>query len=356
MIGKGTRAVAVLAVAVCLLAAAGAAAAPWDTWGTDAYTLDPGEAFTFRIAYDEIPVRSWKLVVDGDYVICDLHVLRLVDGSLLYFEKDESHHELILPWGAGEEISVVLTAGPSQGGVFTVKLMGPPRDHAPASYSYKVNRALESYASGHRVQAENYCDEALRDNPDDGVALVLKAGFLRDNRFYERAAGTIGRALRFELPDEMRMVALDLQDQLALLRRNLPEDLRDRLAALDDLLDRGEGQEALDDCTDLARLRFSIAPGQIDVARVEIMQRRGRALHILDRHFEAIDVFTAALTLAESRADQAVLYFRMGDLFADMENIQQATGAYRIARSYGLPAAMDAAAAEALAAFGKEGE
>ena len=46
----------------------------------------------------------------------------------------------------------------------------------------------------------------------------------------------------------------------------------------------------------------------------------------------------------------------MGDLFADMENIQQATGAYRIARSYGLPAAMDAAAAEALAAFGKEGE
>lgn len=353
---KAASAAGTALLAALLICAAAASAAPWDVWGTEAYTLEPGEAFTFRIAYREIPVRAWRLVVDGDYVLCDLHVLRLVDGSLLYFEKDESHHEVDVPWGEGEEISVVLTAGRSQGGVFTVKLLGPPRDHSPASYSYKVNRALESYAAGRRVEAENYCDEALRENPDDGAALVLKAGFLRDDRFYDRAAGAVGRALDLDLTDEMRAVALDLRDQLALLRRNLPPELTARLDELDALLDAGEAEQALARSEKLAPGRFRMEPGQLDVARMEIMQRRGRALHLLDRHFEAIDVFTGALTLAESRADQAVIYFRMAELFADMDNPLQAADAYRIARSYGLPALLDAAAAAALDGFAEEAE
>ncbi len=350
----GLRMAAPTAAVMVLLIAACAAAAPWETWGTEAYTLEAGEAFSFRIAYDEIPVRSWKLVVDSDYVLGDLHVLRLRDGSLLYFEKDESHHEVTVPWGEGEEISVVLTAGRRTGGVFTVKLMGPPRDAARASYSYKLNRALEAYAAGRRPEAELLCEEALRENPDEGVALVLKAGFMRDKRFYPQASALVARALQQDLPPEMKLLALDLQDELARLRRNLPEDLLARLADIDALLEKDEGAAALAAVDELAEARFPMEPGQGNIARMEIQKRRGRALHRENRWFEAVDVFTVALAMAESRADQAIIYFHMGELFLDMENRRQARDAFRIAASYGLPQDENARAAAALADLGED--
>ena len=49
----------------------------WESWGQETYRLEPGESLQFSVAYEDIPVRSWRLVVEGDYILCDLHVLRL---------------------------------------------------------------------------------------------------------------------------------------------------------------------------------------------------------------------------------------------------------------------------------------
>ena len=79
-----------------------------------------------------------------------------------------------------------------------------------------------------------------------------------------------------------------------------------------------------------------------------VLQLRGQALHELGRNFEAIDAFTQALTLNRSREVQAIIYYRMGELFRDMGNAAQARGAYSIARQYGLPAGLDLQAEEAI--------
>jgi hypothetical protein len=315
----------------------------WESWGTETYKLGAGESFQFRVSYEQIPVRAWRLVVEGDYVLCDLHILRLKDESLLYYQRDESRHDVMIPWGEGEEISAALTAS-RDGGVFTVKFLGPPPESAPASYSYNVNRALESYAVGKRLEAERLCQDALREDPHDGVARVMLAGFLRDRHFYERAAGMIDEALAGELPEDMRHLALQMKGELDRLRAPLPEGVRAGLAEAELQLSQDNPAAALAGCERMLAREDDLPPE----AQSQILRCKGEALHDLERHFEAIDAFTKALTYARSREAQAAIYFRMGQLFFDMGNLAQAEGACTIARQYGLPAGLDLQAEEML--------
>jgi tetratricopeptide (TPR) repeat protein len=339
-------------VAAALLAGGGAAAQEllWDVWGTETYRLEAGESMQFRVRYEQIPVRRWRLLVEADQIVCDLHVLRLADGSLIYFEPDESRHDVSIPWGRGEEISVVLSAGRRQGGVYTVRFLGPPRDQAPASYSFAVNRALEAYAAGRRDEAQRHCEQALRDDPDDRVAMVLLAGFLRDDRYYERAAGLVERALAGELPEDMRELASQLRDELARETEAVPAPIREELARVERLLEDGEAQGALALCDRLLGASERPSPP----ARGWILQYRGRALQGLDRDFEALEALTMALQLTPRREAQAVIYFHLGSLLAEMENVEQARGALDRALTYGLPPGLQIQVQELLRRLGGE--
>ncbi len=75
----------------------------WETWSAESYTLEPRESFQFPVAYEDIPARRWRLVVNGGDANCDLSVLRMTDESLVYFETNETLHEVSIPWGKGEE-------------------------------------------------------------------------------------------------------------------------------------------------------------------------------------------------------------------------------------------------------------
>ncbi len=153
----------------------------WETWESESYTLQARESFQFPVAYDDIQARRWRLVVDGMDINCDLSVLRMADESLVYFETNESLHEVSIPWGEGEELIVVVT-NRNRPGAVVVSFQGPPRDQSHASYSFDVNRALEKYAAGQRLDAEKFCRDALLKDEDDVVAKVLLAGFLRDRQ------------------------------------------------------------------------------------------------------------------------------------------------------------------------------
>ena len=168
------RSVGVLALAVALLAAAGAPAqAPpgLTSWGSQTYTLTEGEAVNFRVDWDQIPVRRWVLLVEGDLRISHLNVRRVHDGSLLYDQRDESRHRVDVPWGEGESLSGVLTAG--RAGAYAISIWGPPRDDYLRAYSYGVNRALEALDEGDRIRARALLMGALRDDPADPVAQTL---------------------------------------------------------------------------------------------------------------------------------------------------------------------------------------
>jgi tetratricopeptide (TPR) repeat protein len=296
-----------------------------------------------QVNFDQIPVRAWRLVVDGNQIQSDLHVLRLKNESLLYFEADESYHEVDIPWGRGEVISIVLTAG-RHGGSYTVTFLGPPREAVVASYSYRVNRALEAYAVGKRIEAEELCQEALQEDPTDGAARVMLAGFLRDRHFYERAATLIAEALAQELPDDMRELALQLSEELDRLQAPLSPTVRAGLEAAENQLAAGDPAATVATCDGLLTGTEDLSTE----ARSLILQSRARALHQLGRHFEAVDTYTRALTVTRSREDQAVIYFYMAQLFVDMGNVTQAEGAFNIARQYGLPPGLELQAAEAV--------
>jgi len=77
-----------------------------------------------------------------------------------------------VPWGTGESLSAVLTAG-RRGGAFTVSIWGPPPDAYRRAYSYAVNRALEDLAAGKAEAAREHLFSALREDPDDAVATTL---------------------------------------------------------------------------------------------------------------------------------------------------------------------------------------
>ena len=123
-----------------------------ETWAMEGYALEVKESFQFSVRYEEIPVRRWDLVVDGGGLNCDVSVLRVLGEELVYYETRESRHEISIPWGRDEEIMVVVTNRDHKG-ASQVSFVGPPRDDLQTSYSYDVNRALENFTAGKRLQA-----------------------------------------------------------------------------------------------------------------------------------------------------------------------------------------------------------
>jgi len=329
-----------------IVAAAGAAGAQgngWVRWSSESYSLAARESFQFRVKFDEIPVRSWQLVVDGGDERCDLNVVRRRGEALLYAVNDESRHEVDIPWGTGEEVIVVVTAR-NHAGAFVITLYGPPRDQSPGAYSYDVNRALELYAAGRRLDAEEACSEALRKDPDDGVAKVMLAGFLRHRRHYDRAAKLVDEALESELTPEMESLAKDLRAELRILRAPLPAPLLEGIEEAEKHLIRGRPAAALD-------IAVKLLDGDLELdatAKSRLQLIRGRALAGMDRNFEALDAYTTALHLNRARTGEAVIYFYMGRLYFGMGNLAQAQGAYAIALQHGLPSALDELAREDL--------
>lgn len=329
-----------------LLGAAAAAAAPpatWDVWKSDVTTMRPRESFQLRIGFDQIPVRAWKLVVDGDQVRCDVNVVRLRDESLVYDRTDESHHEVLVPWGRGEEAIIVVTNRDREA-TFTISLLGPPRDQPLAAYGYHVNRALEAFAGGRRLEAEAQCRAALLDDPADGVAKVLLAGFLRDGQYLDQAASLVEEALAGDLPPDMRGLAQDLRLELRRLRAPLPAPVRQGLDQAERDLGGGQAEAALESTTKLLEsdLEYDAA------ARASLLTAKGRALAALGRNFEAVDALTQALALTRDRGDAAIVYFHMGRLYAAMENADQAASAYAMSLQGGLPSGLALQAREAL--------
>ena len=299
-----------------------AQAAAWESYTSENFTLAPRESFQLRIVYEQIPVRAWQLVVDGGDQNCDLSVLRVNGEELLYYKTDESRHEVEVPWGIGEELIVAITNREHQGG-FVVHLMGPPKDQTHASYSYHVNRALEYYASGRRLAAEDACRSALLEDPGDGVAKVLLAGFLRDRNFFDKAAALVEEALADDLSPEMHQLALDMRADLAELRAPLEPAIQEGVDRAEDLLTDGKADQALVLCDGLLAGDLELdGPAK---SRIEAM--RGQALDQLGRNFEAIDAYTRALQHNRNRAFEAIIYFHMGKLYLDMDNLKKAEGA-----------------------------
>ncbi|MBT4291342.1 hypothetical protein HOD41_01515 [bacterium] len=283
---------------VLLFAAPLFASAPQEVWGTETYNLEAGESFQFRIDSDDVQLRNWILEVDGDLALCDLHILRMNNGALLYAGRNESCHRVEIPWGIGEEISVVLTADTRRGGLYTVRFFGPPRDSAPAFYSYKVNRALDAYTGGRNIEAEELCRDALRDNPNDAEALVLLAGFLRDKNELLHARELIEQSLVKGLSKSMEPLARQL------------------LVQLNEMVGKS--------------------------STAEMMIQEGKLLRSIGKYYQAVDKYLAALTLTMPKSERAVIYFNMGELFAEMGNDIQAITAFKLAIKEGLDEQLNA--------------
>jgi len=315
----------------------------WEKYSSESFTLKPKETFQFHVTFAEIPVRVWKLVVDGGDWQCDLSVFRVRDDAILYYKIDERHHEVLIPWGQDEEVMVAITAR-SQQGNYVVDIMGPPKGQVQAAYSYHVNRALEAYGSGQTLKAQAECETAIQRNPDDAVAKVLLAGFLKEDRFYGQADQLVDEALAGDLPADMRQLAVDLKGELAILLAPLAPEIVQAMTKAEEDLNAGRAADALGVCDDILAGTVKLdgaAKGQFEMLR-------GRALDSLDRNFEAVDAYTRALHLTSLKSDEAVIYFYMGRLFLKMENLQQAQGAYTMALQYGLPTGLDLQAREDL--------
>ncbi len=320
-----------------------------ETWAQEGYSLEARESFQFAVGYGEIPVRRWELVVDGGGLNCDVSVLRVLGEELLYYETKESRHEIPIPWGLGEEIMVVIT-NRDHSGVFEVSLEGPPKDDLQVAYSYDVNRALENFAAGKNIKAEEDCLKALKVDPDDLVAKVLLAGFLRDKQFYGQAEALISDALAGDLSGYMRDLAENLRSELIILQAPLPEFVLRGVRRAQQLLDDGKGQEALKVCD-------GVLDGKSDLdgpSRGKFLTLKGRSLELLGRNFPALDAYTQALNYTRSKDGKAVVYFYMGHLFQQMDNLAQAQGAFAIALEYGLPSGLELQARESLQDIGGE--
>ncbi len=338
---------AVFLVAGGLMPKAGAATETnqsiWETWTNESYTMAPRESFQLRMDYETIVTRRWMLVVDGQDNNCDLSVLRVKGEELLYYETNERRHEVSIPWGIDEEIIVVLT-NRNRKGTFSVSVLGPPKQQNLASYSYPVNRALEAYSSGQRLKARDLCRTALIENPDDGVAKVLLAGFLRESNSYADAEKMVREALNSELPDDMRTLAENLIRELDTLREPLPRAVRKGLDKAEEKLGRNKPLDALQICDKVLQKEKNLSSS----SRAQLQVLRGRSLEALDRNFEAVDAFTQALSSDRSKASQALAYYHMGSLYLKMGNLNQAEGAYSIAMQFGLPTGLDIQAREDL--------
>jgi len=202
--------------AACLLswvqlAGAGVDYSQYETWSSESYTLQPRESFQLRVRFDDIKVRNWKLIVDGGDQNCDLNVVRTGDQSIIYQLNDQRHHEVEIPWGIGESLTIAITNRRNKG-AFVVTMLGPPEGQVHAAYSFHVNRALEKHADGQRISAEDECRKALRADSNDNVAKILLAGILRDRHYFDRALRIVEEALAAdredqELAPEMRQIA-----------------------------------------------------------------------------------------------------------------------------------------------------
>ncbi|MCP4290989.1 MAG: hypothetical protein GY780_04030 [bacterium] len=339
--------IAAFLVSLCLGSAALAVSDPqtgvWEIWSSESYTMAPRESFQLRTAYSDMKTRRWMLVVDGGDANCDLSVLRVNGEELLYYKIDENHHEVSIPWGEGEELIMVLT-NRDEKGAFVVSLMGPPKGQNTASYSYPVNRALEAYSAGLRLKARDLCHSALKQNPNDGVAKVLLAGFLREGHRYEESKAMAEDAMESDLDPAMKSLAEGILDDLKVLLVPLPAPVREGLASAEESLENGEPEKALKVCNQL--LDGDINLKHSSQAKLQVL--RGRALQGVDRDFEAIDAFTRALTLDRAKASQAQAYFYMGHLYVDMGNLAQAEGSLSMAINNGLPSGLDVQARETL--------
>ena len=341
---RGTSHAAAVTLLVLLLAACGAGlAAESEVWSSDNVELDAKASAQLNITFEQIPARSWTLVVDGGDRNCDLNIRRERDGSLLYQGLDERRHVVPIPWGQGEVISVVLTNRDLRA-AFVVSVVGPPRDQLQASYSYHVNRALEKFASGQRLSAEDECRKALLQDPQDGVAKVLLAGFLRDRHYYDQASVMVEEALAGELPGTMRSVAESLRRDLVRLRAPLPLPVRRGVEEIEQKLLDGEGAAALAQADELLAADLEIDAA----AQGRLQMLRGQALDQLGRNFEALEAFTVAQQLNRDKGVQAIISFHMGRLFLKMENLPQAEGAFTLALQDGLPSGLDVQAREHL--------
>jgi len=257
----------------CLLPVAG-----WSgeqtIWGTETYNLEPGETFQFQVTFADVPLRRWTLVVDGDQRLCTVSVARSRDGSLLYSRRRESHHEISIPWGRDEQANVAITADfDSGGGTYTVTFLGPAGERAPEVYNYTVNRALEAYAAGRVEEARRLVVRALGEDPDDGVAHVLWAGFLQDAGDQKGALEELRRALTLPLPVTLAATA---------------------------------------------------------------HVREGEALLALGRRYQAAGAWTAALGGMADPEARAVLALRLGRLYVELRNPAQARAALQWALRDGL--------------------
>ncbi len=213
-----------------------------------------------------------------------------------------------------------------------------------ASYSYHVNRALDKFAAGQRLAGEDECRKALLENPDDGVAKVLLAGFLRDRHFFDRATALVEEALAGDLPDNMRSIAESLRQDLIRLRAPLPLPVRRGAEQAESLLIAGQADEALAVCDELLAGDLELD----SASRSRLQMLRGQALDQLRRNFESLDAFTHALQLNQNKAAEGVIYFHMGRLFLKMDNLPQAQGAFTMALQNGLPSGLDVQAREYL--------
>ena len=148
-------AASLLLVALCLVPDISRADNPslWEAWSSESFSLESRESFQMRVDFKDMPVRRWKLVVDGGDQKCDLSVLRTNGEELLYYKTNESRHQVSIPWGHGEELVIVMT-NRRHPASFVVTLMGPPKGQVTAAYSYHVNRSLEAFAAGQRKPKE----------------------------------------------------------------------------------------------------------------------------------------------------------------------------------------------------------
>ena len=209
------------------------------------------------------------LLVEGDVRQSHLNLRRMADGRLVYDQRDETRHEVPVPWGADESLSAVLTAG-RRGGAFAVSIWAPPRDAYLRAYSYEVNRALEALGDERRGMARSHLQAALQENPDDAVARVLIRGM-----------ETVGTAAADDTTTTagvrlVRGVAAGLREQ------------GDAYAALDTL------QTVLDDALDAVTL----AGVYVDLAWLYLD---------LENHVQALAALAAAEVLGGDAEDVAEL-------------------------------------------------
>jgi len=113
MIGRSLAAT-LLAVCMTTPAVAGSDGGPLHLvrWSGESVRLQPGETATLQVSFDQMPLRRWTLLVESSGErVCHLNVVRDRDGSLLYDVRDESRHEVDVPWGTGESLTAIVTAG-----------------------------------------------------------------------------------------------------------------------------------------------------------------------------------------------------------------------------------------------------